>query len=197
MPPLLSVPEQYGDDITPNFDVFLLDENDVASATRNPYVKKSSEDSLLHILQPKRVKNAFENENKESNLFHLFVGRSLFEAILRWTNKELAKKGKRQISLEKLMAYIGLEIAMSIVEIGSIKQYWETKAFSGHGDFRDTMSRDDFQDIRAALQFHPSDVFDDDESKERDPLYHSRTILNHFIRQCVSVAVTLCQAQHE
>jgi hypothetical protein len=53
------------------------------------------------------------------------------------------------------------------------------------------MSRDDFQDIRAALQFHPSDVFDDDESKERDPLYHSRTILNHFIRQCVSVAVTL------
>jgi hypothetical protein len=87
MPPLLSVPEQYGDDITPNFDVFLLDENDVASATRNPYVKKSSEDSLLHILQPKRVKNAFENENKESNLFHLFVGRSLFEAILRWTNE--------------------------------------------------------------------------------------------------------------
>jgi hypothetical protein len=64
----------------------VLDENDVATATRNPCVKKSSEDSLLHILQPKRVKNAFENENKESNLFHLFAGRSLFEAILAWTN---------------------------------------------------------------------------------------------------------------
>jgi hypothetical protein len=27
-------------------------------------------DTLLHILQPKRVKNDFENENKESNFFH-------------------------------------------------------------------------------------------------------------------------------
>jgi hypothetical protein len=83
MPPLLSVPEWDGDNITPKFDVFVLDKNDVATATRNPYVKKSSEDSLLHILQPKRVKHAFENENKESNSFHLFDGRSLFEANTR------------------------------------------------------------------------------------------------------------------
>jgi hypothetical protein len=84
MPPLCSVPGWDGDNITPKFDVFVLDENDVMTATRNLYVKKSFEDSLLHILQPKRVNNAFENENKENNLFCLFAGHSLFEAILTW-----------------------------------------------------------------------------------------------------------------
>ena len=51
------------------------------------------------------------------------------------------RKGKREISLEKLMAYVGLELAMSKVQIGSIHQYWEASRFSGHPDFRATMSR--------------------------------------------------------
>jgi hypothetical protein len=33
---------------------------------------------------------------------------------------------------------------MSVVQISSIKQYWETNPFSGHTDFRDTMSRTEF-----------------------------------------------------
>jgi len=174
---------------TPDFDVFLLEKDDVAEATKNPYVQKLSDDSLLAILQPGRAKTAFENEEfRESSLFHLFLGRSLFDAILKWTNKELTNKGKETITIEKLLAYVGLEIAMSLVQIGSIKQYWETKCFSGHGDFRDTMSRNDFQDIRGAIQFHPSDCFDA-ATIEKDPLYHSRTILNHFQKQCASVAV--------
>jgi hypothetical protein len=48
MPPLLSVPEW--DNITPKFHIFVLSKNDVMTATRNPYMKKSSEDSLLYIL---------------------------------------------------------------------------------------------------------------------------------------------------
>jgi hypothetical protein len=48
---------------------------------RNPYVNKLLEDSLLQILQPNRVKAAFENEDsRESSLFHLFLTSGAMDA---------------------------------------------------------------------------------------------------------------------
>ena len=35
--------------------------------------------------------------------------------MLKWMNEDLTKKGKKSISMEKLLAYIGLEISMSLV----------------------------------------------------------------------------------
>ena len=179
MPPIFSKPESWAaanatqEMYTPSFDVFLLDKKDVDAAMKNPYINKLLNDSLLAILQPKRIKRAWEDEDsRESSLFHLFLGCFLFDCILTWTNTELTKRGKDAISIEKLLAYNGLEIAMSLIQIGSIKQYWETKHFSGHGNFCDTMSCNEFQDIRTAIQFHPPDIHDQ-ETMERDPLYHS------------------------
>lgn len=51
-----------------------------------------------------------------------------------------------------------------------------------------TMSPTEFQNIRAAVQFHPTDCFNAD-MIERDPLYHSQIMLKHFQKQCMSVAV--------
>jgi hypothetical protein len=89
--------------------------------------------------------------------------------MLKWTITELLVKGKECISLDKLLAYIGLEIAMSLVPMGSIKEYWSTKHFSGHRDFCDTMSCNEFEEICAAIQFHPPGVFDE-ETKEKNTL---------------------------
>jgi hypothetical protein len=85
---------------------------------------------------------------------------------------------------------------MSLMPMGSIKEYWLMKHFSGHlskstgclikhlnghGDFRD----------------NPPGVLDED-TKEKDPLYHSQVIFNHFQKQCVCVAVPLgMTALHE
>jgi hypothetical protein len=87
------------------------------------------------------------------------------------------------------MAYIGLELAMSLIKIGSIYQYWEASRFSGHHDFRETMSRNDFQMIRASIQFHPPSY--DPELASSDPLWHCRCFLNHFQYNCSAVAVPL------
>jgi hypothetical protein len=78
MPPVLSRaldPEAMTDQ-EPNFDVFLLNSSDnVEASTKNPYIKKLTDDSLLCILQPNRVNSAFEKEETiESSLFHLFLG---------------------------------------------------------------------------------------------------------------------------
>jgi hypothetical protein len=107
-----------------------------------------------------------------------------------WTNESLRKKGQRLITIDQLMAYVGLELAMSIVKIGSIEAYWMEARFKGHGDFRDTMSRNDFQEIRASIQFHPP-IPDGHSIPTADPLWHSRAILEHFQQNCANVAVPM------
>jgi hypothetical protein len=189
-PPPDDDPEDTEEAIIENFEVFLLGPEEASEAQQeNPYVRKLSEDSFLSILQPRRVKNAFQNE-KERGLFQLFLSNSLFESMLRWTNVELTKKGKQQISLDKMMAYIGLEVAMSLIQMGDIAHYWSRSRFEGHHDFRETMSRTDFQTIRASIQFHPPLVYDA-ETATKDPLYHSRCFLNHFQKNCSAVAVPM------
>jgi hypothetical protein len=81
-------------------------------------VKKSSEDSVLHILQPKRVKNAFENENKESNLFHLFAGHSLFEAILEV--RSAVRQGPAIASFVEFLVLRGLEPQRRAPRLGAM-----------------------------------------------------------------------------
>jgi NADH:ubiquinone oxidoreductase subunit D len=63
----------------------------------------------------------------------------LWAAVLQWTSAHLHKRGKRELSLDQLHAYIGLELAMSIVKIGGIRNYWDTTMFTGHSDFCDTV----------------------------------------------------------
>ena len=97
MSPTESPPDEDGSDeahvaISEDFDVFLLHTKEASEAQHdNPYVQELADDSFLSILQPRRVKHAFENEH-ERGMFQLFLSRSLFESILMWTNIELTKK---------------------------------------------------------------------------------------------------------
>lgn len=175
--------------VCPDFEVFILDEDDVNSVQDNAYVQKLSDNCYLSLLQPNRAKNAFQKE-MEKGVFQLFLSKSLWEAMLGWTNIALKKKGKTEISLEKLMAYVGLELGMSLVQMGAIHQYWGKSHFSGHPDFREIMSRNDFQAIRAAIQFHPPSLYDPTQVNG-DPLWHCRCFLEHFQHNCSTVAVPL------
>ena len=152
----------------------------------NSYIKELTNGSYLSLLQPTKTKKAFQN-NKERGLFHLIFSSKFFEACLKWTNDELAKKGESKVSKEKFMAYVGLEMAMSLVPLNNIRQYWENKKFSGHQDFKDVMSRNDFQTIRGATKFHPPEY--DNEWASKDPLWHCRPMLKHFQKNSVSHAV--------
>jgi hypothetical protein len=125
--------------------------------------------------------------NKEKGLFHLIFSTKFFDACLKWTNDELLKKGESKVSKEKFMAFVGLEIAMSLVPLNKIHQYWENKKFSGHQDFKDVMSRNDFQLIRGATKFHPPEY--DNELASKDPLWHSRVMLKHYQKNSASHAV--------
>jgi hypothetical protein len=188
MASIVSPPMEDNEDID-DFEVYVLDECEASEVQDNKYVQKLCDDCYLSILQRSRVRRAFHRREKEKALFQLFLSSSLWDSILCWTNTELQKKGKPEIPLEKLMAFIGLEMAMSLVQIGSIVQYWSKSRFSGHPDFGNTMSRTDFQIIRGSLQFHPPGY--DSDIATSDPLYHCRCFLNNFQKNCISVAVPL------
>ncbi len=131
------------------------------------------------------VKREYE-ERKELGLFHLFLNRSFLECIRKWTNAELSKKGKKKVSTEIFNAYIGLELAMSIVQLNNMHDYWSTKMFLGNEDFKRIISRDMFKEIRSNLKFYPEY---DHAVAVVDPLWHSRVMLHHFMKNAASIAV--------
>jgi hypothetical protein len=49
----------------PSFNVFMLNQNETAAATKNAYIKKLSDDSLLSILKPRKA-NEGDEEMAES-----------------------------------------------------------------------------------------------------------------------------------
>jgi hypothetical protein len=83
----------------PDFEIYILDEEEAVAVHDNKYVQKLSDDCYLSLLQPNHAKQAFSKE-KEKGLFQLFLSKTLWEAMLSWTNIELRKKGKAEITLE-------------------------------------------------------------------------------------------------
>ncbi|ETM98153.1 hypothetical protein PPTG_19775 [Phytophthora nicotianae INRA-310] len=89
-----------------------------------------------------------------------------------------AYKDNEAPAKSEIDASCGLEIAMSICVLSDISEYWSEKRFFGQTAFPEKMAGTGFQQIRGALKFHAES--DTSVDKIRDPLWHSRTMLNHF-----------------
>ena len=124
----------------------------------NEYIRKRVSETKMHILQDQTVRNAYESR-QELGLFQLFLQRSFIECVRQWTNKNMERKGQCtddvEIRSEELYAYVGIEIATSLIKMNDLKEYWSTKLFCGHLDFQKVMSRDRFLKIRSLLQIYP------------------------------------------
>lgn len=64
-----------------------------------------------------------------------------------------------------------------MTKVAVIEEMWSNKTFKGLEDFRAVMGRDMFRSIRSELRFYPTYDHDVD---LKDPLWHSRIILQHF-----------------
>ena len=96
-----------------DFDVSDLDESEAASVlSDNEYIANIMNNSFLSILQPPCVTAAFLKDH-DKGLFDLFLAPTFWSGVLKWTNEYLYKNGKKLITMDQLMAYIGLELAMS------------------------------------------------------------------------------------
>jgi len=95
--------------------------------------------------------------------FHLFLSHEVYDEILHQTNlyanQQRALKGDTSaftpITKAELMAFIGINIAMGVVSLPQLKQYWTTDPILSHGWFSTVMSRNRFLEI--LRYFHIAD----------------------------------------
>ena len=156
----------------------------------NEFLLQIQQSSGLKVLHKARCARLLQSKGY-SGLVSLFVGDKFIDQIWKFTNVRLRQKGYNKTTRKLFRAYVGLEMAMSIVQFNDIKSYWKTGVFLGHDDFKSTMSRARFQQIRGALcTYHPVTDYRKNK-KSKDPLWHSRALLEHFQKNCVGVAVPL------
>ncbi len=88
------------------------------------------------------------------------------------------------------MAFVGLELATSVIKLNELRDYWSTAMFSGHPDFGKVMGRDEYLYIRSSLKLHHYKTYFD--FKFWDPLWHSRPLLKHLNYNCVDITTPKC-----
>ena len=75
------------------------------------------------------------------------------------------------------MAFLGLEIAHSIVKFNTLKEYWSTdEFFLGNDTFKGVIGRKKYEAIRVSLILYPANICND----KKDPLYTCRTVILSF-----------------
>jgi Transposase IS4 len=116
------------DDLASEFEP--ADTDDII-ASHVDYVQYLLDSSQLHIIQPDNVKKAYKTAGV-LGLFHLFITSSWFESMRVWTNKRLISKGKKVVSKNQFRAYVGLELAMSIIQMNNMRSFWQSEMFTGH-----------------------------------------------------------------
>ena len=120
----------------------------------------------------------------------MFLKKSYLGTEIRgYTHHYLVHDRKKEVSQHKFLDYIGLEIAMSIVQFNDIDEYWKRDIFLGHVDFQRVMSRDEFQVIRSHMKCIPPYMTNDSQHSLLDPLWHSSMLLEHFQTNCFLVSV--------
>ena len=127
------------------------DEDPGIVANDNQYMRTLTENSSLKLLQESKIQKAL-NDQGSMGLFRLFVTNSFMNAIRAWTNYNLKSKGLKEVNENKFRAYVGLEMEISIVQMNDMSYYWKKEMFTGHEDFKRTVSRDDFMNICANNQ---------------------------------------------
>ena len=112
------------------------------------FLQRINQNEHLVIKNRAQVERIY-NEDGLMGLFSLFFTLELMKDIIRWTNEGIHCTEETPISQEEFCAYLGLEMAMSIVVLASIKEYWSSNLLLGQGFFKAVMSWKRFQFIQA------------------------------------------------
>ena len=116
-------------------------------AFKNDFVRKLKSQGGLHIHYAAAIQSIIEGANMESKLFFLFITKSYFDAVRKWTLENLKSSGairhipKRGLPGSLFFAYVGLELGMSFCRYNQISDYWANTMFTGHKSFKETMGR--------------------------------------------------------
>jgi len=124
---------------------------DSSEAFKNNYVRKLKQQGGLHVHYSAVIQSMLQEEKMESRIFFLFITKSYFDAVRKWTSANINSSAtsrrlpKNGLSESLFLAYVGLELGMSFCQFHQIKDYCSNALFAGHQTFKDTMARNVFQ----------------------------------------------------
>lgn len=95
------------------------------------------------------------NNTERTGLIQVFLNRSFLEGAKLWTNEKLLKWRKKKALRELLNAYIGLELAMSFIQLNEVHDIWSSKRFLGNAEIKCVTSCDSFKKISSSLKIYP------------------------------------------
>lgn len=127
--------------------------------------------------------------------FFLFFTPDMFDDVLQQSNlyatQERAKKNDTTpwspITKEELLAFVGMNIAMGIVSLPTLKCYWSTDPITAHPWFRTVMSRRRFLEIMRYLHCADNSTAPKPTDPNYDKLWKIRPILTKLVERCQSL----------
>lgn len=125
-----------------------------------------------------------QNAKEASEAFHLFLPPTFFTLLVEQTNLYAAqvyqstrppKTTWKDVTVQEMKAFIGMNIAMGVVNLPEINMYWSTDPILEHSWFRTILSRNRFKQILRF--FHLSDNSKKDQHND-DKLYKVRPLID-------------------
>ena len=118
-------------------------------------------------------------ENTPLKIFQLFITQPILELIIQQSNLYAMQAGEfLSLSVEELLAFIGLNVAMGMVRLPRLHDYWSTKPMFRMPWFSAIMSRDRFFKISRYLHLVDSSKQQKRGEMGYDPLYKVRPLVD-------------------
>ena len=114
-------------------------------------------------------------------VFQLFFTNVILSSIVQQTKLFALQRGKdMELCIEELMAFIGLNVAMGMLHLPQIKDYWSTSKILSTPWFPSIMSRDCFLKILKFLHLVDSTLQKKKGEEGYDPLFKIRFLVDHL-----------------
>ena len=124
--------------------------------------------------------------------FQLFMTSDFYDEILTQTNLYADQQREAQndtsmwtpISKKELMAFVGINIAMGIISLPTLNDYWSTDPILAHTWFRTVMSRNRFRKILRNIHVVDNSAAPSRTAPNYDRLWKVRPLLDALSKQC-------------
>ena len=137
--------------------------------------------SLPPFQYPTGPSQATKNAKTPLQVFQLLLTSAILQSIVHQTKLFASQKNMDlHFCLEELEAFIGINIAMGLLRLPQVRDYWSTNEILGTPWFPAVMPRDHFLHILTYLHLVNSTQQRKKGDVAYDPLFKVRPLLNHL-----------------